>query len=45
MHSPTKKQPYYKKDFFTKKHIFFRTIEIICIFARSKRDKNIKSII
>ncbi len=33
------KQPYYKKDFFVKKSIFCSTIEIICIFARSKFEK------
>jgi len=39
-HSPTNKQPYYKKDFFAKNHIFLSSIELFCTFARSKQRKS-----
>ena len=41
-HSKTNKQLIHKEIFLSKKHIFAASIEIICIFAPSKQEKNIK---
>jgi hypothetical protein len=43
-HSKTNKQLIHKEIFLAKNHIFLSCIEIICIFAGSKVEKNIKSI-
>jgi hypothetical protein len=41
-HSPSNKQLHIKELFFTKNNIFLEAIEIICTFARSKTENNIK---